>query len=411
MAQDQSVVVVGGGIWGFSTAFHLAKLGVAEICVIEQNAEAADETTSRAAGLVGQIRSSPVMCNAIGYALDLLSRLEDETGHDPGLRRTGSLLVAMTPRRMEAYRAQVQHARDNGVEADFVSHAEIQRLAPAIDVSRLEGGYFVPGDGYVDPRQCALALAAAARDLGVDVRFSTRASGLKVEGGRVSGVETDRGVVGADHVVVTAGPWTGMLARHAGLDLPMQTIRHQRARTVPAEGIPGHHPVVRVTDESCYLRPEQGGYLYGFFEPAPTAIDLEAEPPEFRTADLEVPYDTIGEARRRLAQVFPVLATLEVAEYRQGITTFAPDGQYLTGPLLGVEGLFVASGCAALGIAGAAAVGRWLAESIVNGQVHPSLAQFNHRRFGERANDPAWVQRTSLRFYANYYGIAPGTPE
>ena len=407
----KGVVIVGGGIWGFSTAWHLAKRGVSDVCVIERNAEAALETTPRAAGLVGQIRSSPVMCNAIQYALDLFASFQAETGHDPGLRRTGSLIVAMTQRRIEAYQAQIARAKANNIEADFVSHAQMQWLAPAMDVSKLEGGYFVPGDGYLDPRKCALAYAAAASDLGVDVMYSTRVTELLCQDQQVSGVTTDAGDVHADQVVVTAGPWTAQLTTSAGTDLPMQTIRHQRARTFPVDDIPDHHPVVRVNDVGCYLRPEQGGYLYGFFEPAPTRIDMAAQPDSFCTSDLEVPHETMAQARNRLGQVFPVLNSLAVKENHQGITTFAPDGRYLIGPKPGIGGLYVASGCAALGIAGSAAVGSWLAESVQTGRRPKALEDFDLGRFGDRAADRAWVSRTATEFYANYYSLTPGEPD
>jgi 4-methylaminobutanoate oxidase (formaldehyde-forming) len=189
----------------------------------------------------------------------------------------------------------------------------------------------------------------------------------------------------------------------------MQTIRHQRATTVPVGGIPAHHPVVRVTDVSCYVRPEKGGYLYGFFEPHPTPIDLEHLPSTFRTADIEPPRATMDEARRRLSPIFPVLDEIEVAEFNQGITTFAPDGRYLIGPVPGVEGLFVASGCAALGIAGSAAVGRWLASWALEGRPDEALAEFSLGRFGEKASDRAWVERQAEEFYGGYYAIRPNS--
>ena len=405
MSTDRNVVIVGGGIWGFSTAFHLAKRGVKNVRVVERNAEAANETTPRAAGLVGQIRSSKTMCDAIRYALDLFGNFKEETGHDPGMNRSGSLLVAMSPERMLAYQHQVETANANGVQAEFVSHAEMQRLAPAIDVAQFEGGYFVTGDGYLDPRQCALALASAAQDLGVRVDFSTTVNGLSFDGNRVVGVTTDREDFPADAVVITAGPWTGQLVKSAEYDLPMQVIRHQRAVTVPCEGIPSHHPVVRVTDVSCYLRPEKGGYLYGFFEPQPTAIELDQKSPEFRTADLAVPYETMSEARRRMSKAFPILASLDIAEHWQGMTTFAPDGRYLIGKVPEYDNLYAASGCAALGIAGSAAVGNWIAESVATGTAPAELTEFNAERFGEQAGDRDWVRRESLEFYANYYGL------
>ena len=403
----EQIVIIGGGIWGLSTAYHLARRGAAGVRVLEQNAEVARETTPRAAGLSGQIRSTPTMCRAIQYALDLLSKFGVETGHDPGLRRPGSLLVALTDARMEAYERHLARAHQNDVKAEFVSHTEMQRLVPAMDVSQLKGGYFIDGDGYVEPRQCALAYAAAAQDLGVTIQCGEKVTGLRIERHRITGVETADGVEPADRVVVTAGPWTGLLARAADFDMAVWPIRHQRVVTVPAAGIPDHHPVVRVTDVSCYMRPEASGYLYGFFEPEPTSIDLSAKPAAFRTDDIVSPVDTMNEARRRLTPIFPILAELDIAERRQGITTFAPDGQYLLGPVPDVEGLILGTGCAALGIAGSAAIGRWLAGWVLDGRPDESLDEFGLTRFSSQAADRSWIRETSEEFYAGYYSIDP----
>jgi sarcosine oxidase subunit beta len=280
----------------------------------------------------------------------------------------------------------------------------MSRLAPHLDVTRVEGGYLVPSDGYLDPQQCARAFCGAAEDLGVEIRSGTAVTGLSVRDGRVSGVETERGFVEAERVVVTAGPWTGVLTRTVGYEPAMVPIRHQRVTTAPAPGIPDHHPVVRVTDASCYLRPEEGGYLYGFFEPDPTSY--EELPAGFRTADIEEPVEVMDEARERLAPVFPVLKELEISAYRRGLTTFAPDGAYLIGPVPGIEGLFAATGCAALGIAGSAAVGRWLSDWIVQGEPRENLSSVSLDRFGERASDSEWVRRRAEEFYGGYYSVA-----
>jgi glycine/D-amino acid oxidase-like deaminating enzyme len=311
MTQKASTVIVGGGIWGLSTAYHLARAGSPEVQVLERNGRPFDETTSQAAGLVGQIRATPLMRRAIRYAIDLFTGFERETGHDPGFRQVGSLLLALTPERVASFEEHVEHANRSGVEARFVDGAEMSRLAPHLDVTRVEGGYFVPDDGYLDPRECARAFCAAAEDLGVGIRVDTAVTGLSVRDGRVVGVETERGLVEAEEVVLTAGPWTGLLAETVGHKPAMIPIRHQRVTTVPVQGIPNHHPVVRVTDASCYLRPEEGGYLYGFFEPDPASYkDISAE---FRTADIEEPVEVMEEARERLTPVFPVLEKLDIA--------------------------------------------------------------------------------------------------
>ena len=398
-------LVVGGGIWGLSTAYHLAARGAGSVRLLERNPDLADETTPRAAGLVGQIRSSPTMCAAIRYALDLLDGFAAETGHDPGLRRPGSLMVALTGERMEAYRRLIDLADRTGVRASLASRGEMKRMCPEMEVERLEGGLFVEGDGYVDARRCALAYGAAARERGVEIECGVEVDGFTFENGRACGVSTGSGPRAAGRVIVTCGPWTGRIARIGGLELPMQTIRHQRARTVPVGGIPDDHPTVRVTDVSCYLRPDQGGYLFGFFEPEPHLINLDELPAGFRSSDVAEPRETIAEARRRLAPCFPVLAGLEIAEYHQGITSFAPDGRYLIGPVPGVEGLIVASGCAAVGIAGSAAVGRWLAEWAIGGEPGEELENFGLLRFGEQAGDREWVRDRSREFYAGYYSI------
>jgi sarcosine dehydrogenase len=401
MIQKAEIIIVGGGIWGLSTAYHLARLGQKDVCILERNPQVAAETTPQAAGLVGQVRSTRTMMGAIRYALELFS----EFGDTAGFRQTGSLMVALNAQRMDAYEKQVELAHQNGVDADFVSHAEMKRLAPAMDTSQVVGGYFVPQDGYVNPGRCAHAYCDAAKSLGVHIELGMRATGVRVRGDTVVGVETELGFIEADRVVLTAGPWSSILSKTAGFPAAMQPIRHQRARTVPAAGIPDHHPVVRVTDRSCYLRPEQGGYLYGFFEPDPMSIDLDEMPPDFGTKDLEPPVSVMTEAQRRLSPIFPILENLEIAERNQGVTTFAPDGSYLIGPVQGVANLFLATGCAALGIAGSAAIGRWLAKWVVDGHPGENLSMFAPERFGERGSDREWIRRESEQFYANYYSI------
>src|SRR5918995_5853981 len=162
MNRGESVVIVGGGIWGLSTAYHLARVGWTDVEVLERNGALFDETTSQAAGLVGQIRATPLMRRAVRYAIDLFMGFEAETGHDPGFRQVGSLLLALTPDRMVSFKEHVEHANENGVGAHFVDEGEMSPPAPQQDVSRVEGGYLVPRDGYLDPSQFARAFCAAA---------------------------------------------------------------------------------------------------------------------------------------------------------------------------------------------------------------------------------------------------------
>jgi len=399
--QQTEILIVGGGVWGLSAAYHLAHFGQKRVRLLERNKALADETTPQAAGLVGQIRATPTMMRAIQYALTLFSQFPEEVG----FKQSGSLMVALTPKRMSAYARNIEKARQNGIEAHFVPESAMVRLAPGLDAAKVEGAYFVPHDGYLNPRACALAYADKARANGVVFQTETPVLELIVRNSRAVGVETPQGFIESDRVIITAGPWTRLLAKKMGFDLPAQPIRHQRVRTAPTDGIPTHHPVARIPDVSCYVRPEQGGYLYGFFEPNPVNVNLASKAHDFRTADIEPPLDVMDTAQSRLSPYFPALETLAVVERNQGITTFAPDGAYLLGPVPGVDGLFVATGCAALGIAGSAAVGKWLAQWVTHGNPDDDLAAFAPNRFGGRATDETWVEREAKKCYAHYYSI------
>ena len=157
--------------------------------------------------------------------------------------------------------------------------------------------------------------------------FHVDGGASSVRDGQTVWVQTDLGFVEAEKVVVTAGPWTGLLAKAAGYEPAFIRIRHQRITTTPAPGIPEHHPVVRVTDASCYLRPGRGGYLYGIFEPDPLSYDLEASPAYLQTRDVELSLRTMARAHGWLAAIFPILENLGIVECKRGLTTFAPDGR------------------------------------------------------------------------------------
>ncbi|MEE2617238.1 MAG: FAD-dependent oxidoreductase, partial [Candidatus Poribacteria bacterium] len=161
------VAIIGGGIWGLSAAYHLARKGQEDVVVFERNTELAVETTKRAAGLVGQVRDSATMIQVTQYAIRLFQQMAEETDCDPGFIQSGSLMLAMNEQRMAAYQQNMAFVQQHGVEAMLVDEIEIQRLAPNIDPSCLTGALFIPTDGYLDPYRCAMAYANQAEKLGV----------------------------------------------------------------------------------------------------------------------------------------------------------------------------------------------------------------------------------------------------
>ena len=405
----KNVVVIGGGIWGLSTAYHLASSRqVGSVLLLERNHELADETTRQAAGQVGQLRGTRLMAEGVGYTLELLSNFQQQTGHDPGFFRSGSLHLALNQQRLAAFVSQMPQAAKLGIDVRLASDRLISQIAPSIDQSQIEGAIYLPNDGYVESVQCAKAFAAAAKDCGAEIRLGTEVTGFEIRDQQLIAVLTNQGEIETSAAVITAGPWTRAVAELAAFSVPIQPIRLQQARTVVDPEMPAEHPVVRIPDRSRYLRPEKGGYLYGFFDPDPLAIQLSSQPAGFRTKNIEPPLELMEEARQRLEDLFPRLADLVIEEYRQGMVTCTPDSQYVVGPVLSVKGIWVGSGCGAMGVAGSAAVGRWLSRWIIEGDPGQDLTALRPDRFGDYGRDSKWITDQARKACANYYSLSKG---
>lgn len=407
MNERFDAAIVGGGMWGLNAAYHLVRRDPRlRIVVLERNAALADETTRQSAGQIGQLRSCPVMARGVAYALELYGAFRERTGRDPAFVRTGSLHLALAPERREAFLRLVDRAAAIGVRAWPVGPDALGDLAPAVDAGKVLASLYVPDDGVVDARRCALALADVARDLGVEIRCGVDVRGLLVDRGRVSGLRLADGSLAAPCVLLTAGPWTRILAEEVGLRLPTWPIRLQQCRTVADPHLSSRHPVLRIPDQSSYVRPEKGGYLYGRFDQGATAVDRLDR--ATRTSDVTPCVELVEDMRRGLADVLPLPARLPVDEYRQGMVTCTPDGRYLLGPIPHLAGLWLATGCGGMGIAGSAAVGKWLADWVVDGSPGEDLAQFDPLRFHYAAHESDRLREDCRRVFANYYSLAGG---
>ena len=286
---------------------------------------------------------------------------------------------------------------------DTLSRADASRLVPALE-GAFAAHYYVPTDGYVDPPRQLAALAADAVAFGVDVRSDARVTDLHIEGSRVLGVHTTQGLVPAGAVLVAAGPWTASLAARASTLLAVQPIPLRQARTASC-GVASDHPVVRFPEAGAYVRPEGGGYLFGAFLPSRAPLPdpwSPGAPSEQLTSDL-------GHSeglRRHLARWMPPLGVPPIDHCRQGWTTFTPDGLPLAGRDPVLSNLWFATGCGAMGIVWAPALGRWLAQSIAEHHPIPLLTALDTMRFADRVQDRLWVRGESVRRHDDYYGLA-----
>lgn len=407
MPTETRVAIIGGGIWGCSIAYHLAKAGCRDVTILERR-EVASGVTPMAAGLVGQLRTSELMARAIRQVVRTLERFEEETGEDPGFKQVGSLKLALNDARVAELRRQVEVARGFGIEVELIAPQEARARVPVLETEGLKAVAWIPKDGYVDPYTLATSLARAAKRLGATIRTQSPVTGLLVRRGRVRGVRLDGEEVHAERVVVAAGPWAELIAEWIGLRLPMVPIRHQLWITAPIEGLGRDFPVVRVPDASVYIRPELGGMLVGGFEAHPRTFSMKEFPANFQMERLEQDWEVLTELGAKLADHFPVLGTTQIARACAGLPTFTPDGEYLLGEVRGVKGLYLASGCNALGIAGSLIIGQWIAELILEGKASADLSSQSLTRFAGRYRGRGRLARDSESTYSGFYSLERG---
>ena len=406
-AREAAAVVIGGGIWGCSIAFHLARAGLSDVVVLERR-ELACGNTPQAAGLVGQLRSTELMVRSIRRVVERLERWPAEHGEESGFRQVGSLKLALTEGRVRELESHVGRARSWGLAVELISPAAAQARVPFLDVRGVKAAAWIPGDGYVEPYTLTMAIARAARRLGVTFETGRPVTSIRIERGVVRGVDTPAGPLSSPRVVVAAGPWVERVAGAIGLAVDTVPLRHQHWTTAPMSAVPGDLPVVRVPDASVYIRPEVGGLMLGGFEARPKAFPMADLPPTFEIEHTEKDLGVLEELAGGLTRVFPDLAGAPVLKGCAGLPTFTPDGNYLLGAAPTVRGLFVAAGCNAIGIAGSLLVGEWLGELVMEGATRDDTKSQALDRFGPRYGERRRLREDCESVYGNFYSLDRG---
>lgn len=398
--ETAAVVVVGSGAFGAATACHLARRGV-DVVLLDQHA-LGSQTSPRAAGLTSQAASLPVMARLRREACDAFEAFEAETGRTAGFHRSGSLKAAYTEVGEARLRSDLAIATSLGIQTRLVDPDEARRLAPHFVPGPARAIGHVPSDGWLDPARVAIAFAQRAGELGARLRPFTRVTGLLVEGDRVAGVATTAGEIRAPVVVDAAGAWTAAVAARAGLRLPLVTVRHQLYVTEPLPGVEPFQPIVRLIEASVYVRYCDGGLMFGGYEDEPQVVDTAALPPGFQVADLPLDLQVLRRLTEEVADRFPVLRSARVAVHRGGMPTMTPDGNPILGPVPGLAGFHVASGCCVGGLSLSPAAGRALADLVADGRSDPDLGDLSVERFrgwpGEDALRDVCVERYARKY-------------
>ena len=405
LPSSSRVVIVGGGIVGCSTAYHLGKLGV-ETLLIERD-RLTSGSTWHAAGLVGQLRTSANITQLLGESVRLYETLEAETGLATGWKRNGGLRLACNEDRWIEVKRQATTARSFGLEMQLLTPKEAQDLWPLMSVDDVIGAAFLPTDGQANPSDITQALARGARQAGVLIRENVSVTGVETEGGRVTAVVTTAGRVACEKLVICAGLWSRELGKLAGVNIPLAAVKHQYIITEAIEGVTRGLPTLRDPDRLTYYKEEVGGLVLGGYEPNPIAWDTPGGPPkDFAFSLLDGDWDHFGPTMELALGRVPALQTAGVKELINGPESFTPDGNFILGAAPETRGVYVGCGFNAFGIASGGGAGMALAEWVAKGEPPYDLWPVDIRRFGHNHLDGGWVRARTLEAYSKHYTMA-----
>jgi len=399
------VIIVGGGIVGCSTAYHLAKLGWKEIVLLERH-KLTSGSTFHAAGLVGQLRSQAGITQLLGHSIDLYDKLEAETGLATGWKKNGGLRLACNEQRMIELKRQATTAHSFGLEMDILTPTEAQTLWPMMDISDLVGAAFLPTDGQANPSDITMSLAKGARDAGVQIIEDCEVLDVLVENGRAVGLVHNQGQTSCEVLVNCCGQWAREFGKLAGVNIPLVSMQHQYLVTEKIEGITSDLPTLRDPDRLTYYKEEVGGLVMGGYEPNPINWGENGFPANFNFTLLNPDWDHFEQLMELAMPRVPALETAGVRELINGPESFTPDGNFILGEAPELDGYFVAAGFNAFGIASGGGAGKALAEWIIGGEPPYDLWAVDIRRFGPPHKDINWVRTRTEEMYGKHYTMA-----
>jgi 4-methylaminobutanoate oxidase (formaldehyde-forming) len=398
------IVVIGGGIIGCSTAYHLARDHKADVVLLEQGTLTSGSTW-HAAGLVGQLRSSASITRVLKYSVDLYKGLEAETGLATGWKMTGCLRLATNQDRWTEYRRLATTAKSFGMDMQLLSPAEVKAMWPLMNVDDLIGASWLPTDGQASPSDITQSLAKGARMHGAKLHENIRVTGFDMTEGRITAVKTTAGDIACDKVVNCAGQWARQVGAMAGINVPLQPVKHQYIITEKIDGLATDAPTIRDPDRRTYFKEEVGGLVMGGYEPNPQPWTTGDVPEDWAFRLFDDDFDHFEQHMEQAIARIPALENAGVKQMINGPESFTPDGNFILGVAPECKNMFVGAGFNAFGIASGGGAGWVLAQWTMDGEAPLDLWVVDIRRFAGMHRDRQWVLDRTLEAYGKHYTI------
>ncbi|MGB7206491.1 MAG: FAD-dependent oxidoreductase [Anderseniella sp.] len=398
------IVVIGGGIIGCSTAYHLARDHKADVILLEQG-KLTSGSTWHAAGLVGQLRSSASITQVLKYSVDLYKRLNEETGLETGWKMTGCLRLACNEHRWTEYKRLATTAGSFGMEMHLISPEEVKKMWPLMMTDDLVGASWLPTDGQASPSDITQSLAKGARMHGATLVEGVRVIGFEMDGNRITAVKTNQGTIKCEKVVNCGGQWARQIGAMAGITVPLQPVKHQYIITEKIDGLSPDAPTLRDPDRFTYYKEEVGGLVMGGYEQNPISWTTGDVPDDFQFQLFEDDWEHFEQHMEQAVARVPALETAGIKQMINGPESFTPDGNFILGVAPECSNMFVGAGFNAFGIASGGGAGWVLADWVISGEAPMDLWVVDIRRFSDMHKDKDWVRDRTLEAYGKHYTI------
>ena len=415
MKTHARVVVIGGGVVGVSTLYHLAKKGWSDVTLLERT-ELTAGSTWHAAGLLPLFNMSYTVGQLHKYSVDLYKRLPAETGQEVGFHVTGNLRLATCRDRMDEYQKYCGTANTIGVPFQVISPAEVKALWPlvnlgdGVDTPKIIGALYHPDDGHIAPVDLTMALRRGARAAGAEICEQTQALGVERTAAGEWRIRTNKGDIVCEHVVCATGNYARETGRMFGLSVPAIPVEHQYIVYDESAELKAYRDgggrelaVLRESDASYYLREERMGWILGPYEKGAPARFADGVPAEFGkelfAGDLDRLLPHVEAAMKRV----PCLEHAGIKTIVNGPISYSPDGSPLIGPAWGVHNVWL-NEAHSFGVTAAGGAGWQLAEWIVEGDPGIDMLGVDPRRFGAYAGRRYTVAKNE-ETYRNVFTI------
>jgi len=406
LPSSSKVVVIGGGVVGCSTAYHLAKFGWKDTILLERD-QLTSGTTWHAAGLVSQLGPSAAITKIRKYSLELYKKLEKEIDLSSGLKLNGALSIATTKGRWQELLRQATTAQLFDVNVEVLNIDQIKKIYPIISDKDILGGIFMPGDGQADPVGVTNLLAKAARNEGVEIFQNSQVQKIITKNGKVHSVKLKDQIIRCEYVVLATGMWSRQIGEDIGVSVPLYPAEHFYVITEPMKDLPKNIPVLRDFDDSLYLKEDAGKMLIGIFEgkSIPAFDKTNRVPEDFSFGEFPENFEHFEPYLKAALKRVPILEKAGIRKFFAGPESFTPDTNTLLGEVSEVKNLFACCGLNSIGIGSGGGVGKVTAEWMMRGHINEDLFIYDIKRFQKFHSKISFIKERVTETLGDLYGM------